>query len=168
MVFKLFAAQASAKQDKQNEGKQGPMGKLFTIFPLLTFPVGLYAIMSALAPTGVDATSPPVLASLNDTLMGIQMISGVEWTFSVGDAVLVFALVMLSIELVKSTSTKSTAIMNHAASMFLMVFCLVAFLVFQSFATSVFFFILSMTILDVLIGVMVTIVSARRDFGVGV
>jgi len=44
---------------------------------------------------------------------------------------------------------------------------LIEFLLFKSFATSVFFFLMMMTLLDVLAGFMVTIVSARRDFGVG-
>jgi len=36
-----------------------------------------------------------------------------------------------------------------------------------NFATSAFFIIMVMTLLDVLAGVVVTIVSARRDFAVG-
>lgn len=166
MVEGLFAARASANK-QSNEGSSGPMAKLFTIFPLLVFPVLIYFFMTLGAATGDGATSPPVLASLNSVLLGIPMISGVNWTLDSGDALLLFALVVLSIELVKSTSTKSTAIMNHAASMGLMVLCLVLFLISPNFATSVFFFILMMTVLDVLVGVMVTIVSARRDFGIG-
>ena len=44
--------------------------------------------------------------------------------------------------------------------------CLIAFLLHANFATSVFFIITIMSLLDVLAGVVVTIVSARRDFGV--
>ena len=47
------------------------------------------------------------------------------------------------------------------------VVCLIEFLIMPNFATSTFFIIMSMTLLDVLAGVIVTIVSARRDFGVG-
>lgn len=165
MVDGMFAARASA--NSHSERNMGPMARLFTIFPLLLFPVLIYAIMGWTATGGEEATSPAILASLNTELFGIPMISGVNWTLTGGDALLLFALVVLSIELVKSTSTKSSSIMNHAASMFLMVLCLVLFLILPSFATSIFFFIMMMTVLDVLVGVMVTIVSARRDFAVG-
>jgi hypothetical protein len=37
---------------------------------------------------------------------------------------------------------------------------------FPAFATSVFFLIMMMSLLDVMAGFMVTIASARRDFGV--
>lgn len=95
------------------------------------------------------------------------MISGVRWEFSVGDGVLFLGFVMLFIEVIKATSTRSTAIMNHAASMFVLMFCVFEFLLFKSFATSEFFMLTMMCFLDVLAGAMVTIVSARRDFGVG-
>ena len=67
----------------------------------------------------------------------------------------------------KSTSTGTSSILNHAVSMILFIVCLVEFLLMPNFATSTFFIIMSMTLLDVLAGVIVTIVSARRDFGVG-
>ena len=57
--------------------------------------------------------------------------------------------------------------MNHAVSMILFIVCLVEFLLHPNFATSAFFIVMVMTLLDVLAGVVVTIVSARRDFGVG-
>jgi hypothetical protein len=43
------------------------------------------------------------------------------------------------------------------------IICLVEFLLHPAFATSVFFLIMIMSLLDVLAGVVVTIVSARRD-----
>jgi len=45
--------------------------------------------------------------------------------------------------------------------------CLVEFLLLPAFQTSVFFILTFMCLLDVLAGVVVTIVSARRDFSVG-
>ena len=51
--------------------------------------------------------------------------------------------------------------------MMLFIVCLVQFLLLPNFATSAFFIIMVMTLLDVLAGVVVTIVSARRDFAVG-
>ena len=50
--------------------------------------------------------------------------------------------------------------------MILFIVCLIQFLLLPNFATSTFFILMSMALLDVLAGVVVTIVSARRDFGV--
>ena len=64
------------------------------------------------------------------------------------------------------TGIGRTAVMNHAFSLVLFIICLVEFLLLPAFATSVFFLIMMMTLLDVMAGFMVTIAAARRDFGV--
>ena len=53
--------------------------------------------------------------------------------------------------------------------MILFVVCLVEFLLIKGFATSTFFLIVTMVMLDVLAGFIVTIISARKDleFGAG-
>jgi hypothetical protein len=76
---------------------------------------------------------------------------------------LLIGLVMLFVELLKSTSTGTSAIFNHALSMLVFIVCLIEFLLHPAFATSTFFLIMIMSLLDVLAGVIVTIVSARRD-----
>lgn len=141
------------------------MKRAMTLFPLLVLPVLLYNVI---AMSGGDAqTVPPILGRLDAALFQIPMLSGVPWRFTLADLLLVFGLIMLFAEIVKATSTKSDSIMNHAASMFVLIFCLIEFLLFKNFATSTFFLLMLMCFLDVLAGVMVTIVSARRDFGVG-
>jgi hypothetical protein len=87
----------------------------------------------------------------------------VHWVVSFGDLLVLLSLLLLFIELLKSTSTGTAAIFNHALSMLVFIVCLVEFLLAPAFATSVFFTILVMSLLDVLAGVVVTIVSARRD-----
>ena len=86
--------------------------------------------------------------------------------FPLGDAILLLAIVFLFLEILKSTSTGTSTIINHAISMMLFIVCLIQFLLLPNFATSTFFILMSMALLDVLAGVVVTIVSARRDFGV--
>ncbi len=143
------------------------MRKALTLFPLLILPVLIYNLMAIFAGAGFDPAIPPIVASLDSALIRMPMLSGVQWHLSVGDSLLLLGLVMLFMEIVKATSTRSTAIMNHAASMFVLLFCLIEFLLMKNFATSAFFLLSMMCFLDVLAGVMVTIVSARRDFGVG-
>ena len=51
--------------------------------------------------------------------------------------------------------------------MVLFIVCIVEFLMLPAFATSVFFLVMLMSLLDVMAGFMVTIAAARRDFAVG-
>lgn len=143
------------------------MNRWLTITPFMAIPVFLYLLI-ALFSSGSDAAGLPIIAGrLDAAIINMPMISGIKWQFSVGDLIMLIGLVTLSIEIVKSTSTKSSAIANHATSIGIMVLSLILFLAVGSFSTSVFFFITMMAVLDVLAGVMVSIVAARRDFGVG-
>ncbi|MCZ4296776.1 hypothetical protein D1224_08760 [Henriciella barbarensis] len=148
------------------------MRALFSFFPLLIIPVAIYNLI-ALTYSGTtvnyDAVSnaSPLLELLSGSLVTFPMISGVNWSITNGEMLVFVAITLLFVEIVKSTSTGTSSILNHAVSMILFIVCLVEFLLMPNFATSTFFIIMSMTLLDVLAGVIVTIVSARRDFGVG-
>lgn len=158
---------AASTKGRRTRARGGLLGRSLTVFPVLVLPIGLYILIAIFSGSSADPAIPGVQGALDARLFQISMLSGASWQFRLGDLVLLFALLALAIEIVKSTSTKSGAIINHAVSMGLLVFCLIGFLVFSSFATSVFFMMTMMCLLDVLVGAMVTIVSARRDFGVG-
>jgi hypothetical protein len=96
-------------------------------------------------------------------LIGIPMASHVVWSVSLGDLFLGGSLVVLFVELLKSTSSHQAAIINHSLSMVLFIACLVEFLLFPAFATSTFFLLTLMVLLDVLAGFIVTIVASRRE-----
>ena len=81
---------------------------------------------------------------------------------SYGDLLVFASLGILFIELLKSTTSRSTAIINHSLSLILFIFCLVEFLLFQAFCSSAFFLLTAMVLLDVLAGFIVTIASTRR------
>ena len=89
--------------------------------------------------------------------------SKADWAVSLGDLLLAASLVVLFVELLKSTTSRKIAIINHSLSMILFIVCLVEFLLAPAFGTSVFFLLTVMVLLDVLAGFIVTIVSARRD-----
>ena len=139
--------------------------RIFTVFPLLIIPVLIYNVIawSGSAFTSVDA----VRARMDKDFLEVPMASGTLWHITPGHALIAVSLLMLFFELLKSTGTGRAAIVNHAFSMVLFIICLVEFLMFPAFATSVFFLIMMMTLLDVMAGFIVTIISARRDFGVG-
>ena len=136
--------------------------------PMLVIPVAIYAIVVL---TGVAGAGGAAAAdqALRDPVLTIPMVSGSGWNIGSGDLILFLSLILLFFELLKSTSSQKVAIVNHALSMILFVACLVAFLLIKGFATSTFFLILTMVMLDVLAGFIVTIISARKDleFGAG-
>ena len=136
--------------------------------PLLLIPVVLYNIVILFGATGGGGMAEAD-AILRDPLFSIPMTSGANWSVGVGDLILFLSLILLFFELLKSTSSQKVAIVNHALSMILFVVCLVEFLLIRGFATSTFFLIVTMVMLDVLAGFIVTIISARKDldFGAG-
>ena len=131
--------------------------------PLLVVPVVIYNLVVLLGGSAPDAVLGPA-AVLSEVLFRVPMTSGAVWTISVGDLILFLSLILLFVELLKSTSSQRVAIVNHALSMVLFVVCLVEFLLLPGFAGSVFFLILTMVLLDVLTGFIVTIIASRRDF----
>ncbi len=150
---------------------------LLSAFPLFIIPVGIYCLI-AFTTTGDPATltngaeilsekASPLIAILGQKFFAVPMIGGdIEWVLTKGDALLLLSIAVLFMEILKSTSTGTATIMNHALSMIVFIVCLMLFLLNPNFATSVFFILTIMALLDVLAGVVVTIVSARRDFGV--
>jgi hypothetical protein len=113
------------------------------------------------------ATGTPGTNVFNDPLVSFDLISGSTWALTVGDLVTIVALVLLFVELIKATRTGGSSIVDHAFSMILFMICLIEFLVVRQAATSEFFFILIVTLIDVIAGFSITIRGARRDFGFG-
>ena len=190
MTKAIFAAGAAARLEerKRRRDQNEPRGQkkkgrlmrlLLSAFPLFVIPVGIYCLLafttsgdavSVMGPEGAVLTDKgsPLLAILSERFFAIPMMGGeVEWVMTKGDALLLLSIAVLFMEILKSTSTGTATIMNHAASMMVFIGCLMLFLLHSNFATSVCFIITVMALLDVLAGVVVTIVSARRDFGGG-
>ena len=163
-----------ARQGRHTSQKKGrSMRVMFSVFPLLAIPVIIYNILALTVPAGAVVTSAsgnsvaPLLGQLEEVLISISMLGTVTWELSGSDLLILLSIAFLFLEILKSTGTGTATIMNHAVSMVLFIICLVQFLLLSNFATSAFFIIMVMTLLDVLAGVVVTIVSARRDFAVG-
>jgi hypothetical protein len=159
VAFAREGARRSRRREPERE--RSAMGAMFSIFPLILVPVLIYNII-AFVGSGLQGAEA-VRARISAKVFEVPMASGVQWLVTWGDLLLFVAMVLLFIELLKSTSTGSQAIFNHAMSMLVFIICLIEFLLHPAFATSVFFLIMMMSLLDVLAGVIVTIVSARRD-----
>lgn len=133
---------------------------MFAALPLLGLPVLFYAVFVL-----VSVGPPPDLAEahVSQILFSIGMSSHVRWVVRVTDLFVFTSVIVLFIELLRATQSGRIAIINHSLSMLLFIVCLVLFLLHPGFATSTFFLILSMVLLDVLAGFVVSIVAARRD-----
>ncbi|MDR6627385.1 hypothetical protein [Caulobacter segnis] len=138
---------------------------MFAAVPLLALPVLVYNLIVLTLPGGFKAADASL--RLTQPLFSIRMTSGAGWAVSMADLLLAASLVVLFVELLKSANSKRLAIVNHSLSMVLFIVCLVEFLLLPAFATSTFFLLALMVLLDVLAGFIVTIVAARRDVDFG-
>jgi len=116
----------------------------------MIIPVVIYNILALGGAT--LSTVEDMRVRLDTDVFEIPMTSGVIWHITPGHALIAGSLLVLFFELLKSTGIGRAAVMNHAFSLILFVVCLVEFLLFPAFATSVFFMIMTMTLLDVMAG----------------
>lgn len=135
------------------------MVRMLIFAPLLVLPILIYALVAMTAGSG------GTYARLEAVLFAMPMLSGSRWTFTTGDLLLLIGLGTLFLEILKAARTKSDAIVNHSISMILLLVAVILFLIVPGFGTSVFFLLMIMCLLDVVAGPIVSIVAARRDFG---
>lgn len=79
------------------------------------------------------------------------------------DGLVLLALVLLFFEIMKSTRTSNRSILDHLLSTFVFVAFLVEFLLVRGAATSLFFTLMMIALVDVLAGFSVTIRASGRD-----
>lgn len=129
--------------------------------PLLLIPALLYA---AVALT-MDHAS--VRASLDQTLFAMTLPSGALWEMTRGHGLLMLGAACLFIEIVKSTSANTTALVENGLAFGLFVVALILFMLNQVFGTQEFFLIMIMMLLDFMCGFVVMTITARRDVSWG-
>ena len=129
--------------------------------PLIVIPFILYNIV-VLFSGGAHADDV-----LRKGIFELPMGGGARWRFSMGDLLILVTMFMLFFELIKATYTSSASLLDHGLSMLVFIACLVEFLLVPQAATSVFFFIMIATLIDVVAGFMIGIRTARRDLNIG-
>jgi hypothetical protein len=99
------------------------------------------------------------------SFLTITLPSGGVWQLTLGDLLVAVGLFLLFFEILKATRTGGNSVVDHALSMIVFVVCLILFLVWDRTATSAFFLLTLMALIDVIAGFSVTLNAARRDFG---
>jgi hypothetical protein len=128
---------------------------MLAAFPLLALPVALYNVLML---TGGGAGQ-----RLTAPIAHLRLASKADWTISLSDLILAGSLVILFAELLRSAGERNAAIINHGLSLMLFVLCLIEFLLLPTFATSTFFLLGLMVLLDAVAGFTMTFVSPRRE-----
>lgn len=123
--------------------------------PLLVIPLLAYV---AFAGVGADFSA---------SRFPITLPSAGVWQLTLGDILLAVGLFLLFFEILKATRTGGNSVVDHAFSMIVFVVCLILFLIWDRAATSTFFLLMLMAMIDVIAGFSVTINAARRDHSVG-
>jgi hypothetical protein len=138
---------------------------LFRAMPFLGVVMIAYAIF--LYGGGLFGAEPFVMETfLRSSLWTITLPSSDAWVMTNGDVFVVVGLFMLGIEGLKSTSTGKTSMVNHMFSMLVFLVGAVLFLLVKGFGTTTFLLIVVMALIDIMVGMLTSIVTARRDFGV--
>jgi hypothetical protein len=105
--------------------------------------------------------------ALKNDIFTVRLLSGGDWAFTWGDFILLVTLILLFIEIVKSTFTTTSTLIDHALSMVVFTAVGAEFLMVPQAATSIFFLILIATLIDVIGGYTIGIRVARRDLNIG-
>lgn len=160
---------------------------MFNIFPKMIIPVIIYAIVGYVTvfSNGGDVSAfvgdmaafqagqcaegaACAVGSLNGSLISINLPStpgDAAWSLSTGDLLLFLGLIFLFIEMVKSSGSGTSTLLNHGLSIAVLLANILLFLLVPVFASSVFFLITLMALIDVAGGFTITAVAARRDLG---
>jgi hypothetical protein len=124
--------------------------------PLLLIPLVVYNLVVFLFMGGNPA-------GWSSQLFTVPMVSGDAWSLTSGDVLLVLGLACLFFEVLKSTNSGRSSVVEHMLSTLVFVVFLVEFLLVGGAASSVFFLLMMMSIFDVVAGFSVSITSAGRD-----
>ena len=89
--------------------------------------------------------------------------SGAEIFFLVGDAFVVAVLVALLLEILKIAGSGSTTIVDHLLSLATLTAAVICFVLVPACGTVSFFMLTIMALIDVLGGLFVSLLAARRD-----
>lgn len=138
---------------------------MLRLIPYIGFVMAVYALFTLFG--GIFTTPDMTIAKfMAEPLFGIGLPSGATWQLSTGNLFVLAGLLALGVESLKSAGTSRVSMGNHILSMVAFVVALLLFLLVPGFATATFFLLTVMAFIDTLAGMLVSIVTARRDIDV--
>jgi hypothetical protein len=137
------------------------MRAIVSAIPLLIIPVATYGMLTLLLAGGpLDGHAH---VALTRGLVTFPTAGGGVWPVSASDLLLAAGLIIAFLDLLKGAKDRRIAIINHALSIALFVLCLLALLLAPAFATSTFFLLTLMVLLDLIAGFIVATAPADAD-----
>ncbi len=121
--------------------------------PLLVISFAVYNIIAFLMPT----------LSWDQELLAVPLPSHSMWGISIGDLLVAASILVLLIEIAKSTRISTRTIVDHLLSIVLLVGMVAEFLLVREAATPTFFLLLVVAFVDVVGGFAVTARASRRE-----
>jgi len=121
-------------------------------FPLLIIPLAIYNMIAFLTP-------PP--DGWATKLYTLHLLSGLDWSVTLGDAFIAGTLFLLFIEVVKATGAKSAV--DHVLSLLVFGGAVAEFLLVQQAANSTFAILTAICFIDVIAGLSIRFRVSRRE-----
>jgi hypothetical protein len=122
-------------------------------FPLLLIPFAIYNMIAFLMP-GVSFSEP---------LITVELISHARLAVSTGDVLVIFAILILFVEILKATRIGTRSIVDHMLSLILFIGMLAEFMIVAKTASSTFLLLVTLSFVDVIGGFAVTLRTSQRD-----
>lgn len=130
--------------------------RLLTNFPLFLILLVAYVLLALAVP-------PAEGQGLAGTLLELDLFSGAHFRLSTNGLLLALGVLFLFLEMIKSTRTGTSSVMDHLLSTLVFAAFLVTFVVMRAAGNETFLLLLLMSAVDVLAGFTVTIAASRRD-----
>jgi hypothetical protein len=129
---------------------------MLRFFPFMSLAVLAYAVTVAFFG-----------APLSREIVTFGLPSGTQFVLTTSELLLAVSTAILFLELMNAASARSTSILNHGLSMLVFLVCFVVFLMVPGFGTGTFLIITLMSLVDVIAGYSISILTARRDMSFG-
>jgi hypothetical protein len=126
---------------------------MLRLIPFMIVAVALYIATVVIAGMPVDTR-----------LVGFGLPSGAQIIINLSDGIIIVGIATLFIELMTATSPRATSLINHGLSLAVFILCGLAFLLIARCGTGTFLVLTFLTLVDVVAGYSIGIITARRDF----
>ena len=105
--------------------------------------------------------------SLHKILFEAKLMSGGDFVLDFAHFMLFLGIVFLAAEVIKSTRTANSSIVDHGLSIVVLIIFIVEFITVKKCGTATFLVLAFMSLVDVIVGFTVTLSSAKRDVNYG-